>query len=171
MTHRQGASISSNVGEMTGSTRATVVLDDAGAIYQVHRYDVPEKVGAGYGEAVAAAIGMGRARVFKTLVAEVDGEPVIAVIPVDRRLSTKKLARAVGAKRCSLVSPAIAERETGYVTGGISPFGQRKRHRLVLDSSARDHETIAVSGGQRGLQLELSSQTLLALTDGSVTDG
>jgi Cys-tRNA(Pro)/Cys-tRNA(Cys) deacylase len=150
-----------------GATRATVVLDDAGAIYQVHRYDVPEKVGDGYGEAVAAAIGLGPSRVFKTLVAEVDDEPVIAVIPVDRRLSTKRLARAVGGKHCSLVSPAIAERETGYVTGGISPFGQRKRHRLIVDSSAEDHETIAVSGGQRGLQLELSPQTLLDLTNGA----
>jgi Cys-tRNA(Pro)/Cys-tRNA(Cys) deacylase len=93
---------------------------------------------------------------------------VIAVLPVDRRLSTRKLARAVGAKHCSLVSPAIAERETGFVTGGISPFGQRKRHRLIVDSSARNHETIAVSGGQRGLQLELSPQTLLAHTDGSI---
>jgi Cys-tRNA(Pro)/Cys-tRNA(Cys) deacylase len=151
-----------------GVTRATLALDDAGAIYQVHRYDVPEKVGEGYGEAVAAAIGMGHARVFKTLVAEVDDEPVIAVIPVDRRLSTKRLARAVGGKHCSLVPAAIAERETGYVTGGISPFGQRKRHRLILDSSAEDQETIAVSGGQRGLQLELSPQTLLHLTGGFV---
>ncbi|HEX2405250.1 MAG TPA: YbaK/EbsC family protein, partial [Acidimicrobiia bacterium] len=103
-------------------------------------------------------------------VAEVDDEPVIAVVPVDRRLSTKRLARAVGGKRCSLVSPAIAERETGYVTGGISPFGQRKRHRLILDSSAEVHETIAVSGGQRGLQLELSPQTLLDLTGGVAAD-
>lgn len=150
-----------------GVTRATIALNDAGAIYRVHRHDVSEKVGDGYGEAVAAAIEMGPARVFKTLVATVDDEPVIAVIPVDRRLSTKRLARAFGGKHCSLVSPAIAERETGYVIGGISPFGQRKRHRLILDSSARDHETIAVSGGQRGLQLELSPQTLLDLTDGA----
>ena len=149
-----------------GVTRATLALDDAGATYRVHRYDVAEKVGDGYGEAVAAAIGMGHARVFKTLVAVVDDEPVVAVVPVDRRLSTKKLARAVGGKRCSVVAPEIAERETGYVTGGISPFGQRKRHRLILDSSAEDHETIAVSGGQRGLQLELSPQTLLDLTGG-----
>jgi Cys-tRNA(Pro)/Cys-tRNA(Cys) deacylase len=151
-----------------GVTRATLVLDEAGAIYRVHRYDVTEKVGDGYGEAVAAAIGMEHSRVFKTLVASVDDEPVIAVIPVDRRLSTRRLARAVGGKHCSLVAPATAERETGYVTGGVSPFGQRKRHRLILDSSAEVHETIAVSGGRRGLQLELSAQTLLDLTGGSV---
>ena len=151
-----------------GATRATLALDDAGAIYLVHRYDVTEKVGDGYGEAVAAAIGMEHARVFKTLVATVEDEPVIAVIPVDRRLSTKRLARAVGGKHCSLVAPVTAQRETGYVTGGISPFGQRMRHRLILDSSAEVHETIVVSGGRRGLQLELSPQTLLDLTGGSV---
>ncbi|MET0695987.1 MAG: Cys-tRNA(Pro) deacylase [Acidimicrobiia bacterium] len=150
-----------------GATRATVALDRAATAYRVHRYDVSERVGEGYGEAVAAAIGMGSARVFKTLVAVVDDEPVIAVIPVDRRLSTKKLAGAFGGKHASLAPPAVAERETGYVTGGISPFGQRKRHRLILDSSALEHETIAVSGGQRGLQLELSPQTILDLTDGS----
>jgi len=155
-------------------TRATVALDDYGATYRVHRYDVSEKVGDGYGEAVAAAIGIGPSRVFKTLVAEVDGEPVVAVIPVDRRLSTRRLAHAVGGKRCSLASPVMAERETGYVTGGISPFGQRKRHRLILDHSAQDHETIAVSGGRRGLQLEVSPSTVLDLTGGSfavIVDG
>jgi Cys-tRNA(Pro)/Cys-tRNA(Cys) deacylase len=155
-------------------TRATVALDDYGATYRVHRYDVSERVGDGYGEAVAAAIGIGSSRVFKTLVAEVDGEPVVAVIPVDRRLSTRRLAHAVGGKKCSLASPVMAERETGYVTGGISPFGQRKQHRLILDHSAQDHETIAVSGGQRGLQLEVSPSTVLDLTGGSfavIVDG
>ena len=151
-----------------GATRATVALDKSAAAYRVHRYDVSEKVGEGYGEAVAAAIGMGSARVFKTLVAVVDDEPVIAVIPVDRCLATKRLAGAIGGKHGSLAPPAVAERETGYVTGGISPFGQRKRHRLILDSSALEHETIAESGGQRGLQLELSTQTILDLTDASV---
>ncbi len=151
-----------------GATRATGALDKAGAVYQVHRYAVSEKVGQGYGEAVAAAIGMDPARVFKTLVAEVDGEPVVAVIPVDRRLSTKNLARALGGKHCSLASTAVAERETGYVIGGISPFGQRKRHRLILDSSAVDHQSVAVSGGMRGLQLEVSPRTLLDLTGGAL---
>jgi Cys-tRNA(Pro)/Cys-tRNA(Cys) deacylase len=149
-------------------TRATAALDEAGATYTVHRYDVSEKVGQGYGEAVAAAIGMRAARVFKTLVAAVDDELVVAVLPVDRRLSTKRLASAVGGKHGSLASTTEAERETGYVTGGISPFGQRKRHRLILDSSAQHHETIAVSGGRRGLQLELSPTTLLELTGGSL---
>jgi Cys-tRNA(Pro)/Cys-tRNA(Cys) deacylase len=117
---------------------------------------------------VADAIGLPGSRVFKTLVAEVDAEPVVAVIPVDRRLSTKKLARVVGGKRCSLASPATAERLTGYVTGGISPFGQRRKLRLVLDTSASEFATIAVSGGRRGLQLELEPGLLLDLTGGTM---
>ena len=169
MSRPRDASISSSVGEVAGAaTRATVALDDSGASYRVHRYDVAEKVGEGYGVAVAAAIGMDAARVYKTLVAEVDGEAVVAVIPVDRRLSPRRLAQAVGGKRGSLAPPVMAERETGYVTGGISPFGQRKPHRLILDASAQDHETIAVSGGRRGLQIEVSPSTVLDLTGGSL---
>jgi Cys-tRNA(Pro)/Cys-tRNA(Cys) deacylase len=149
------------------STRATEALDRVAATYQLHRYEVTEKVGEGYGEAVAEALGMPGARVFKTLVAEVDGELVVAVIPVDRRLSTKKLAQAVGGKHCSLASPAAAERATGYVTGGISPFGQRKKLRLILDSSASGFETVAVSGGRRGIQIELAPETVLEVSGGS----
>lgn len=150
------------------TTRATETLDRAGVAYRVHLYEVKEKVGDGYGEAVADAIGLPAPRVFKTLVAEVDDEPVVAILPVDRRLSTKKLARAVGGKRCSLAAPATAERLTGYVTGGISPIGQRKSMRLFLDSSASGFETIAVSGGQRGVQLELEPGALIDVTGGAV---
>jgi Cys-tRNA(Pro)/Cys-tRNA(Cys) deacylase len=92
----------------------------------------------------------------------------VAVIPVDRRLSARRLARAVGGKRCSLASPATAERLTGYVTGGISPFGQKRSLRLVLDSTASKHATIAVSGGRRGIQLELSPAALMEVTGGQV---
>jgi Cys-tRNA(Pro)/Cys-tRNA(Cys) deacylase len=152
----------------TTATRATEFLDRAGVTYRAHRYEVTEKVGDGYGEAVADAIGLPGSRVFKTLVAEVDQEPVVAVIPVDRRLSTKQLARIVGGKRCSLASPETAERLTGYVTGGISPFGQRRKLRLILDTSASEFETIAVSGGRRGLQLELEPGVLLDLTGGTM---
>jgi Cys-tRNA(Pro)/Cys-tRNA(Cys) deacylase len=131
---------------------------------------VDEKVGEGYGEAVAAAIGMAPERVFKTLVAEVDRRIVMAVVPVGTRLSTRKLARAMGGKRCSIVSPATAEKETGYVPGGISPFGRRKQSPLVLDSSALAHETIAVSGGRRGLQLEMAPEVALEVTGGAMAD-
>jgi Cys-tRNA(Pro)/Cys-tRNA(Cys) deacylase len=152
------------------ATRATAALDRAGAHYEAHRYVVDEEVGEGYGEAVARAIGMGPDRVFKTLVAEVDDEIVLAVVPVGRRLSTKKLARAVGGKRCSLASSATAERETGFVPGGISPFGRRKQQPLILDLSALRHDTIAVSGGRRGLQLELAPQAIIEVTGGVAAD-
>jgi Cys-tRNA(Pro)/Cys-tRNA(Cys) deacylase len=129
---------------------------------------VAERVGEGYGEAVADAIVMPRSRVFKTLVAVVDGDPVVAVIPVDRRLSTKKMASTAGGKSCALASPQTAERVTGYVTGGISPFGLRRELRLILDASASEFETIAVSGGRRGIQLELSPETVIAVTGGTL---
>lgn len=150
------------------STRATEALDRSGATYRVHVYEVAEKVGDGYGEAVARAIGLPGERVFKTLVAQVDEEYVVGVIPVARRLSVKKLARAAGGKSASLASPATAERVTGYVTGGISPFGQRKRLRVFVDDSAAGYETIAVSGGRRGIQLELDPEVVLDLSGGSL---
>jgi Cys-tRNA(Pro)/Cys-tRNA(Cys) deacylase len=150
------------------ATRATDRLDRAGVPYRVHLYEVSERVGDGYGKAVAAAIGLPPDRVFKTLIAEVDGEPMVAILPVDRRLSTKSMARAVGGKRCSLASPATAERLTGYVTGGISPFGQRQQMRAVLDLSASGLESIAVSGGRRGVQLELSPEAVLEMTGGAL---
>ncbi len=150
------------------STRATQALDRSGATYRVHEYLVTEKVGDGYGQAVAREIGLPEARVFKTLVAQVDEELVVGVIPVDRRLSVKKLARAAGGKSASLASPATAERATGYVTGGISPFGQRKQLRVFVDESAARHETIAVSGGRRGIQLELAPEVVLDVCRGSM---
>jgi Cys-tRNA(Pro)/Cys-tRNA(Cys) deacylase len=104
------------------TTRATDTLDRVGVAYVIHAYAVTEKVGEGYGEAVAAAIGLSADRVFKTLIAEVDGIPVVAVIPVTARLSTRRLARAADGKRAEMMPPAVAERLTGYVTGGISPF-------------------------------------------------
>lgn len=132
----------------------------------MHNYEVTQPVGHGYGAAVAAAIGVGAQRVFKTLLAVVDDEPVVAIIPVDVRLSTKALARLAGGKKASMADPAEAERLTGYVTGGISPLGQRRRRRTFLDSSALNHRTVCVSAGKRGLQVELAPSDLLALTGG-----
>jgi Cys-tRNA(Pro)/Cys-tRNA(Cys) deacylase len=140
----------------------------------MHEFEVTEKVGDGYGEAVARAIGLPEERVFKTLVAQVDEEHVVAVIPVHRRLSVKKLARVAGGKSASLASPAAAERVTGYVTGGISPFGQRKRLRVFVDESAAGYGTIAVSGGRRGIQLEISPEVVVDLGGASlasITEG
>jgi Cys-tRNA(Pro)/Cys-tRNA(Cys) deacylase len=148
------------------ATRALEALDRAGVEYRLHAYQVDEKVGEGYGEAVAAAIGMAGDRVFKTLVAEVDGEAVVAVIPVTRRLSVKRLAAAAGGTQCLLAAPARAERVTGFATGGISPFGQRRRLRVFLDSSAMSFQTVTVSGGRRGIQVEVSPEAILSLTEG-----
>lgn len=149
-------------------TRATIVLDRLGIEYVLHEYVVAERVGAGYGEAVAKAIGLPANRVLKTLVVEVDGAAVIAVVPVAARLSTRLLARTAGGKRAEMAVPAVAERLTGYVTGGISPFGQKQVLDLYVDSSAREHETIAVSGGSRGIQLEISPTDLIAVTNATV---
>ena len=152
----------------TRTTRATDTLDRAGVTYTIYEYTVAEKVGDGYGEAVAAAIGLPAGRVFKTLMAEVDGMPVVAVVPVIARLSTRMLARATGKKRADMMSPADAERMTGYVTGGISPFGQKRALDMYLDSSATSHPTIAVSGGVRGLQLEVEPGDLIGVTGATV---
>jgi Cys-tRNA(Pro)/Cys-tRNA(Cys) deacylase len=150
------------------TTRATVALDRLGVAYVLHEYAVAEKVGDGYGEAVAAAIDLPSARVFKTLVAEVDGIPVVGLVPVAARLSTRLLARAARGKRAEMMAPADAERLTGYVTGGISPFGQKRRLDLYLDSSALDYDTVAVSGGQRGIQVEITSDELIRVTEATV---
>lgn len=152
----------------TRTTRATVALDRIGVAYVVHEYAVAEKVGDGFGEAVAAAIGLSANRVFKTLIAEVDGAPVVAVVPVKARLSPRLLARAAGGKRAEMVAPTVAERLTGYVTGGISPFAQKRPLDLFVDSSALGHDTVAVSGGARGIQLEISPDDLIQVTEAMV---
>jgi len=123
---------------------------------------MPEAPAETYGEAVAAAIGFEPGRVFKTLIAEIDGKPIVAIVPVSRSLRLKALASARSGKRAVMADPADAERLTGYVTGGISPFGQRKRLPVVLDTTAMGRETICVSGGQRGLQLEVAPGDLAA---------
>lgn len=143
------------------ATRATAHLDRSGIPYCSHPYELADGPAGTYGEAVAAAIGIEAARVFKTLVAEVDGDPVVAVVPVDRTLRLKALAAARKGKRAAMADPSAAERLTGYVTGGISPFGQRRRLPVVIDASALDWETICVSGGQRGLQVEVAPGDLV----------
>ncbi|MCJ7726867.1 MAG: Cys-tRNA(Pro) deacylase [Acidimicrobiia bacterium] len=145
------------------ATRATSALDRAGIHYRMHPYEMPDAPPESYGEAVAAAIGFPAGRVFKTLIAEVDGKPVVAIVPVDRSLRMKSLAAVRSGKRAAMADPTDAERLTGYVTGGISPFGQRTTLPVVLDESAVGAATICVSGGQRGLQLEIAPGDLAAV--------
>ncbi|MDX3055844.1 Cys-tRNA(Pro) deacylase [Streptomyces sp. NE06-03E] len=153
--------------QQPGGTPATVALTAAGTAFTVHSYD-HDPASPSYGEEAAEALGVSADRVFKTLVAEVDGELVVAVVPVAGSLDLKALASAVGGKRAAMADPAAAERTTGYVRGGISPLGQRKRLRTVLDASAGSHPTICVSAGRRGLEVELSAADLATLTDATL---
>ena len=150
-------------------TPATTAADLAGIGYSVHEYQ--HHPGAdSFGLEAADRLGCEPARVHKTLVAAIDGprghELVVAVVPVDCHVDLKALASALGSKRAEMAKPADAERATGYVVGGISALGQRKRLRTVVDSAAMDHATIFVSGGRRGLDLELRASDLVAVTSG-----
>ncbi|WP_329069232.1 Cys-tRNA(Pro) deacylase [Streptomyces sp. NBC_01429] len=149
--------------QQTGGTPATVALTAAGTSYTLHAYE-HDPASPSYGEEAARALGVPAERVFKTLVADVDGELTVAVVPVAGSLDLKALAAAVGGKRATMADPAAAERTTGYVRGGISPLGQRKRLRTVVDASAGGHATICVSAGRRGLEVELSPADLASLT-------
>lgn len=148
-----------------GGTPATVALTRAGITFTTHTYEHDPRAES-FGLEAAEALGADPKQVFKTLLADVDGALVVGIVPVDGQLDLKALAAAVGGKRASLADPRAAERATGYVVGGISPIGQKRRHPTVLDESALEHETVYVSGGQRGLDLELSPADLLAVTDG-----
>ncbi|MGW1930392.1 Cys-tRNA(Pro) deacylase [Streptomyces sp. NPDC001919] len=151
----------------SGGTPATVALTAAGTPFTLHAYE-HDPASPSYGEEAAEALGVSPDRVFKTLVADVDGELTVAVVPVAGQLDLKALASAVGGKRAAMADPAAAERTTGYVRGGISPLGQRKRLRTVLDASASDHASICISAGRRGLEVELSPSDLAALTSAVV---
>ncbi|MFF7413128.1 Cys-tRNA(Pro) deacylase [Streptomyces lydicus] len=144
-------------------TPATVALTEAGVRFTTHSYE-HDPAAASYGEEAAEALGVSPDQVFKTLLAEVDGTLTVAVVPVSGSLDLKALAAAVGGKRAAMADPAAAERTTGYVRGGISPLGQRKRLPTVVDASAEGRPTVCVSAGRRGLEVELSPADLVALT-------
>jgi Cys-tRNA(Pro)/Cys-tRNA(Cys) deacylase len=144
-------------------TPATALLAKQNVAHRLHPYTVDPDT-PDYGAKVAAALGVPARQVFKTLLARVDGALTVAVVPVAEMLDLKALAAAVGGKRGALADRTLAERATGYVRGGISPLGQRKRLRTVADSSAETFETVYVSAGRRGLQVELSPADLVRLT-------
>ncbi|MET9642967.1 Cys-tRNA(Pro) deacylase [Streptomyces syringium] len=149
--------------QQSGATPAIVALEKAGTVFSVRAYE-HDPAAPSYGEEAAEALGVDPSRVFKTLVADVDGVLTVAVVPVSGSLDLKALAAAVGGKRAAMADPAAAERTTGYVRGGISPLGQRKRLPTALDASAGAYPTICVSAGRRGLEVELSPDDLAALT-------
>jgi Cys-tRNA(Pro)/Cys-tRNA(Cys) deacylase len=130
--------------------------------HRVHTY--AHRGGQAYGPEAAQALGLEPGRVFKTLVAEVDGALTVGVVPVSATLDLKALAAAVGGKRAKMADVAAAERVTGYVAGGISPLGQRKRLPTVVDASAQELPTLFCSGGRRGLEIELAPADLARLT-------
>ena len=161
-----------------GGTPALTLLESAGVTHEVHPYSAPGVAAAhhgraprsacsprgsvSYGTEAAEALGLDPHRVFKTLVAEVDGAPVLAMVPVAGTLDLKALATARGGKKAQMADPADAERLTGYVTGGISPLGTKRRLPVVVDSSALSHPTVSCSAGRRGLQVELAPADLVA---------
>ncbi|WP_353828404.1 Cys-tRNA(Pro) deacylase [Agromyces sp. SYSU T0242] len=151
--------------DAAAGTPATLALARAGIRFTAHPYEHDPRAAA-YGLEAAEKLGIEPERVFKTLLASVDGALAVGIVPVADRLDLKALAAAVGGKRAEMADPALAERRTGYVVGGISPIGQRTSLPTVLDETAILFETILVSGGRRGLDLELAPDDLLAVTAG-----
>jgi Cys-tRNA(Pro)/Cys-tRNA(Cys) deacylase len=149
------------------------VLSTAGVTFVAHTFEADDRSRAAagnsatrvsFGEEAAEALGVDASRVYKTLVADIDARLWVAVVPVTAQLDLKALAGAAGGKRAVMADPALAERSSGYVVGGISPLGQRKQLPTVVDSSALEHPTVFVSGGRRGLDLELAAADLVRLT-------
>lgn len=144
-------------------TPAIHFLESHGIWHKVHAYQV-DAVEPTYAEAVAAALGVAPERLFKTLIARLkEGELVVGLVPASSSLDLRSLARAAGAKSADMAAPKDAERVTGYVTGGISPFGQRRAMRAFADSSITAFDTIFVSAGRRGLQVEVRPDDVLRI--------
>jgi Cys-tRNA(Pro)/Cys-tRNA(Cys) deacylase len=148
-------------------TTATIALERARIPFTVHEY-VHDPRHDSYGLEASEALGIAPERVFKTLIADVDGSLVTAVVPVNGELDLKALAAATGGKKAAMADVAAAERATGYVAGGISPLGQRKRLPVVLDASALSHATVFCSAGRRGLEIELPPDDLVRAANATV---
>ncbi|WP_158892465.1 Cys-tRNA(Pro) deacylase [Amycolatopsis anabasis] len=148
-------------------TPATALLAKQKVAHKLHSYDHDPR-SESYGTEAVEALGLDPARVFKTLVAEVDGALTVGVVPVTGQLDLKALAAAVGGKKAKLADTAAAQRATGYVLGGISPLGQRSRLPVVVDTSAEKFETVHCSAGRRGLEVELAPADLIRLTKATV---
>lgn len=149
-------------------TPAVVALRRLGVAHRLleYRHDPAAKA---YGLEAAEALGLPPAAVFKTLVvAAPDGRLCMALVPVTGELDLKRVATALGCKRLAMAEGPAAERATGYVLGGISPFGQKRRLEAVVDASVREHERVYVSGGRRGLEIELSPRDLIQQADAAL---
>ena len=148
-------------------TAATALLTRQGIPHTVHSYSHDPRHES-YGTEASEALGVPADRVLKTLVADVDGALTVGVVPVSAQLDLKALATAVGGKKAAMADAAAAERATGYVVGGISPLGQRKRLRVVIDSTALEFPTVYCSAGRRGLEIELDPADLVRAANATV---
>lgn len=154
---------------MATGTPATKLLTSAGVQFVEHEYEHDPKA-TSFGLEAAEKLGVDPSQVFKTLIANVDETFAVAIVPVSKQVSLKSLSRALGAKRASMADPVQAARLTGYVVGGISPLGQKRLLATVIDASASDFETILVSGGRRGFDIELSPNDLANLLSAVFAD-
>jgi Cys-tRNA(Pro)/Cys-tRNA(Cys) deacylase len=152
-----------------GVTPAVRALEAAGISFSVHEYAHDPDV-RGFGLEAAAALGLDPDQVFKTLVVTADGEPAVAIVPVSSQLGLKAVGAALGRKRIEMCDPAVAQRVTGYVLGGISPFGQRKLLPTVIDETCELFDTVYVSGGRRGLDLGVAPADLVRLLSAVTAD-
>jgi Cys-tRNA(Pro)/Cys-tRNA(Cys) deacylase len=147
-------------------TPAIIAARKAGVPHQIHEY-VHESGSDSYGEEAAEKMGVPAAQVFKTLVVSLDGkELAVGIVPVSSMLAMKMIARAGGARKATMAAPADVERSTGYVLGGVSPLGQKKKLKTYIDTSAADFSAVYVSAGRRGLEIELAPADLKTLTRG-----
>lgn len=138
-----------------------MALEAAGVTFTVQSFEVHDD--RNYGKAAAAALGVEEERVFKTLLAEVDGRPAVGIVPVSGQLSLKELAGALGGKKAEMMDPGVAQRLTGYVVGGISPFGQKRLLPTVIDETCVLFDTVFVSAGKRGMDIEVAPDDLVRL--------
>lgn len=150
-------------------TPAIIAAKNAKTPFTVHEYEHDPNC-ASYGLEAAEKMNVDPSRVFKTLVADLGGELAVAIIPVQAMLGLKLLAKAAGAKKAAMADRILVERTTGYVLGGVSPLGQKKRLRTFIDASAQRHATIHVSAGRRGLEIELAPDDLARLTGARFAD-
>lgn len=154
---------------MAGATPATIALKAAGIAFTEHAYE-HDPANRDFGMEAATALGLDPDQVFKTLLADVDGRLVVGIVPVTGKLDLKALAAAAGGKKAVMADPAVAERKTGYIVGGISPIGQKNRHQTVLDETAELWDVVYVSGGRRGFDIGLAPADLIAVTGAVVAD-
>lgn len=151
---------------MKAATPALIFLDRAGVHYEMHSFDHALSMARddlGYGESAAHALGVNEGRVFKTLLLASDTGSIVGIVPVNKQVSMKAMAKTVGAKRCEMLNADDVARITGYVIGGVSPFGQKRLLPTVIDESALLFDTIFVSGGRRGLEVEVMPPDLISL--------